>query len=356
MTYTIDGRPVGGNNAVFVIAEAGVNHNGELSLAEQLVDAAAAAGADAVKFQTFRTGALVTRTAARADYQTVNTGESGSQYQMLQSLELGPEAHFRLKEQAEARGLVFLSTPFDRESLDFLVHTLGLSALKLGSGEVTNLPLISAAGASGLPTVLSTGMSTAAEVIEAVRAFRLAGGQELALLQCVTSYPADPADANLRAMQTLATLTELPIGYSDHCLGNAVALAAAALGACIVEKHFTLDRNLPGPDHVASATPEELAQLVRDIKVVQAALGNGVKEPSAAERENMPVARKSLVTTCDLPAGTVLTDRLLTAKRPGTGISPARLDGVLGRKLRRSVPADTVLAWQDLDDGGPHGS
>lgn len=350
----IGDRTIGPGAPVFVIAEAGVNHNGDPALAEQLVHAAADAGADAVKFQTFRAAALVTSTAERASYQVRSTGDASSQFEMLRRLELPPETHWRLKRLAQDRGLVFLSTPFDPESLDFLVKELRVSALKLGSGEVTNLPLLRRAGASGLPLILSTGMATATEVQTAVAAFRVAGGHNLALLQCVTNYPADPADANLRAMSTLAQISGGPVGYSDHCLGNAVAVAAVALGASIIEKHFTLDRTLPGPDHAASAMPAELAAMIREIRTVEAALGSGIKEPTTAERALMPVARKSLVAACDIPAGTALTREMITIKRPGTGISPAELEQVIGRRLRRGVSADTVLNWDMIeaaDDG-----
>ncbi len=344
---TISGRKVGPGERCFVIAEAGVNHNGELSLARELIDAAKAAGADAVKFQTFRAERLVTRRAPTAAYQAHATGGEQTQFEMLKRLELSPEAHRELFAYCRARQVLFLSTPFDEEAVDRLV-TLGVPALKLPSGEVTNLPLLGHAARTRLPLIVSTGMSSLDEVADAVRTIRASGGRELALLHCVSSYPADPTEANLRAMDTMRSAFGVAVGYSDHTLGIEVALAAVALGACIIEKHVTMSRSLPGPDHQASATPEELAALIKGIRAVEVSLGHGRKEPAASEAGTAAVARKSLVAAQDIPVGSRLTEAHVAAKRPGTGLPPSKLREVVGRVAARDIAADTVLTREML--------
>jgi N-acetylneuraminate synthase len=341
-TLAIGDRKVGAGQPCFIIAEAGVNHNGRSDLALKLVDAAAEAGADAVKFQTFRAERLASPGAPKAAYQVKTTGGGESQFEMLKRLELSAEAHRELVARARERGIVFLSTPFDEESADFL-DGLGAAALKIGSGELTNLPLVAHVARKGKPVIISTGMSWLAEVEAAVRAVEEAGNRQVALLHCVTNYPADPADANLRAMRTLEQAFGVPVGYSDHTVGIEVALAAVALGACIIEKHFTLDRSLPGPDHQASLEPAELAALVRGIRAVEKALGTGRKQPAPAEAETARAARRSLVMAKDAPAGTVLTESHVALRRPGTGLPPAMLKSVVGRTLRRDVAAGAVI-------------
>jgi len=338
----IGDRCIGPEQPVFVIAEAGVNHNGDVDLALKLVDAAAEAGADAVKFQTFKAERLVSPDAPKAAYQVETTGGGESQFDMLKRLELSEKAHWKILAHARQRGILMLSTPFDAESADFL-DRLGLAAFKIGSGEITNLPLLAHIAAKGKPLILSTGMSWLAEVAEAVRTVRDAGARDLVLLHCLSNYPADPRDVNLRAMRTMADAFGVPVGYSDHTVGNEVALAAVALGACVIEKHFTLDRSLPGPDHKASLEPAELTALVRGIRVVEQALGHGRKEPTAAEADTARVARKSLVMARDAQAGTVLTEDMVAIKRPGTGLPPATLKDVVGRTLRQDVKAGTVI-------------
>ena len=325
----------------FIVAEAGVNHNGDLSLARALVDVAAEAGADAVKFQTFTADGLVTRAAPTADYQRRAAGEL-SQHAMLAALELSPAAHEALWTHCAARGIEFLSTPFDVDSAHYLKR-LGVRRLKISSGDVTNLPMLEVVGALGLPVILSTGMADLDEVDAAVAALRGAGLTDLVLLQCVSNYPADPALTNLRAMDTLARRFGVPVGLSDHSRGLTVAIAAAALGAACIEKHFTLDRSLPGPDHQASLTPDELTALVRAVREVEGALGDGVKRPAPSELPIRLVARKSLVAGRDLPAGTVLRREDLVILRPGTGLPPSALPHVLGRRTARAVAADTPL-------------
>jgi N-acetylneuraminate synthase len=339
---------VGSGHPVFVIGEAGVNHNGDLDLAHDLVEVAARAGADAVKFQTFKAERTVTPDAPKAEYQKQTTEAAESHYEMLRRLELSPESHRDLMAHCRKKGILFISTPFDEASAD-LLDSLDVPAFKVGSGEITNWPFLEYIARKGKPVILSTGMSYLSEVDEAVRVIRRAGCDQLILLHCVSNYPANPAHVNLRAMQTLAKAFQVPVGYSDHTLGIEIALAAVALGACAVEKHFTLDRNLPGPDHRASLEPEELQALVAGIRTVEQALGCGEKVPAPCEAENRLIARRSLTAALDIPAGTMLGRQLLVAKRPGTGLSPALLPLILGRKLRRDLAANELIRLEDVD-------
>jgi N-acetylneuraminate synthase len=332
----------------FVIAEAGVNHNGDPALARALVDAAVAAGADAVKFQTFSVDRLLTRQAAKAEYQQRVTGSDQSQYDMLAHLELSPADHQTLFTYCAEVGIEFMSTPFDPESARFLKR-LGVRRLKISSGDVTNLPMLEVVGALGLPVILSTGMADMAEVEAAVAALRGAGTTDLAVLQCVSNYPADPTLTNLRVMETFARAFGTPVGLSDHSTGLAMSIAAAARGAAYIEKHFTLDRSLPGPDHQASLLPDELRALVAAIRDVEAALGDGVKRPAPSELPVRDVARKSLVAARDLPRGAVLTREDLDVLRPGTGLSPAALARVLGRRTARAITHHTPLTEDMLE-------
>jgi N-acetylneuraminate synthase len=324
-----------------------VNHTGRAELARRLIECAADAGADAVKFQTFRAERLAVAQAAKADYQLRTTDRSESQLEMLRRLELPRETYPELLAQCRERGLLFLSSPFDEESADFL-DALKIPAFKIPSGEITNLPFLAHVARKGKPLILSTGMSTLEEVRAAFDTVVREGNRQVILLHCTSGYPAAPEDANLRAMKTLAETFGVPVGYSDHTLGMAVPLAAVALGACVVEKHFTLDRALPGPDHQASAAPEELASLVQGIRSVEKALGHGRKEPAPSEAAVAGVARKSLVAAKDIPAGTTITADHLALRRPGTGLPPAMLNAVVGRKARRDVRAGTLLEWEML--------
>ncbi|HUM16426.1 MAG TPA: N-acetylneuraminate synthase [Candidatus Nitrosotalea sp.] len=332
----------------FVIAEAGVNHNGDPALARALVDAAVAAGADAVKFQTFTVDRLLTRRAAKAEYQRRVTGGEESQYEMLARLELSPRDHEMLFARCAAAGIEFMSTPFDAESARYLKR-LGVRRLKISSGDVTNLPMLEEVGALGLPVILSTGMADMAEVEAAVAALRRTGATDLAVLQCVSNYPAEPALTNLRVMDTYARAFGTPVGLSDHSPGTAVAIAAAARGAAYIEKHFTMDRSLPGPDHQASLLPDELRALVTAIREVESALGDGVKRPAPSELPVREVARKSLVAARDLPAGRVLTREDLDVLRPGTGLSPAALPTVVGRTTRHAIAHHTPITEDMLE-------
>lgn len=359
-----------GDNAgrCLVIAEAGVNHNGSLDLALRLVDAAADAGADIVKFQTFKAESVVSRFAPKADYQVETTGGGESQLDMVRRLELAPEVHHRLREHCATRKIEFLSTPFDASSAAFLVNDLGLTRLKVPSGEITNGPLLLTIARFGRPVILSTGMSTLGEVEEALgilafgyldgrgppsrQAFREAyfsdAGQAklrelVTLLHCTTEYPAPFGEVNLAAMDTLREAFRLPIGLSDHTKGIAISIAAVARAAVVVEKHFTLDRSLPGPDHKASLEPGELAAMVAGIRQVEAASGDGIKRPSPAELRNAPIARKSLVAARKIFAGETFSAENLTAKRPGNGVSPMAYWEWMGRRAERDFAEDEPL-------------
>ena len=340
-------KMIGDEYPCFVIAEAGVNHNGDTKLAKRLVEVAVEAGTDAIKFQTFRAERLVTPDAPKATYQLETTDNSESQFEMLRHLELSNEAHRELMAYCREQGILFLSTPFDEESADLLA-VLAVPAFKIPSGEVTNLPFLRHVALYNRPMIISTGMSTLEEVEAAVRTVQEVNSQGLVLLHCVSSYPADPADANLRAMKTMENVFNVPVGYSDHTPGIEVALAAVALGACVIEKPFTLNRALPGPDHRASLEPDELVRLVRGIRVVESSLGHGRKEPAACEANTTAVARKSIVAARDIPAGTPLTENLMDVKRPGTGLPPSMLGQLIGRVAARDIPADTILTLEML--------
>ena len=339
---SVAGRGIGPGYPCFVVAEAGVNHNGEPEKTFRLVDAAVRAGADAVKFQTFTAEQLATRDAPKAGYQAEVTGSGESQFEMLRRLELSAEAHRELLAYSRQHGILFMSTPFGEDSAD-LLDELGIAVFKIPSGEITNLPFLAHVARKEKPMIISTGMATLGEVETAMGVVRDAGARDLVLLHCVSNYPARPSDVNLRAMETMAAVFEVPVGYSDHTAGMEVALAAVALGACVLEKHVTLDRSLPGPDHRASLEPAEFAALVTGIRTVEGALGNGCKEPAASEAVMAAVARKSLVAARHIPAGSKLTEEMLAAKRPGTGLSPAMRSQLLGRVVSRDIPAGTLL-------------
>lgn len=352
---------------VTIIAEAGVNHNGSLARALELVDAAAAAGADAVKFQTFSADAIATKAAPKAAYQKRETGEAQSQYEMLKALELDEAAHRALVARCAEKEIEFLSTPFDFESLRLLTEGLDLKRLKAGSGELTNAPLLLALARTGRPVILSTGMASLDEIREALSvlafgysargtprpgdfetAFESDAGQavlreKVTLLHCTSAYPTPDDEVNLKAIGALAQTFGLPTGFSDHSVGIEIPIASVAVGACMIEKHFTLDRNLPGPDHKASIEPEELAALVKGVRRVSAALGDGVKAPRALEKGTADVARKSLVAARAIAAGEVFTEENLTVKRPGTGLSPSRFWSLLGQPAPRAFAADDLI-------------
>jgi N-acetylneuraminate synthase len=334
-----------GEGRCFVIAEAGVNHNGDVGLAKELVDAAAAAGADAVKFQTWRTEKVVAAGAPLAAYQA--TGSDDDQFALLKKLELGDDAFVEIAAHAAERGILFLSTPDDEESADFLAE-LDVPLFKIGSAEVTNLPYLRYVGEKGKPLILSTGMANLAEVERAVEALEEAGVRDLALLHCVSSYPSDPRDSNLRAMATMRAAFGYPVGFSDHTLGSEVALAAAALGACILEKHLTLSVDLEGPDHQASLEPDEFAGLISAVRLVEGALGDGRKRPTAAEAETKLVVRRRVLAGKGIAAGTQLTDADLVLRRAGVGAFAEELPTLVGRVLTRDVAAGGPITRDDV--------
>lgn len=332
----------GGNEmSVYIIAEAGVNHNGSFELACKLVDAAKEAGVDCIKFQTFKSKNLVSHTAQKAEYQKDTTGE-GSQVDMLKKLELSFEEFLALKDYCDRVGICFLSTPFDFDSIDFL-NSIDMPFWKIPSGEVNNYPYLVALAKTRKPVVMSTGMCDLSEIQEAINVLRENGTDEIKLLHCNTEYPTPFEDVNLRAMQTMAAAFGLEVGYSDHTNGIEVPIAAAALGATVIEKHFTLDRNMEGPDHKASLEPDELAKMVSSIRNIEKALGNGDKTPSPSEKKNITVARKSIVAAKSIKAGEILTVENVTVKRPGTGISPMKWNKVLGRRAVRDFEEDELI-------------
>ncbi|MBN1275032.1 N-acetylneuraminate synthase [Candidatus Woesearchaeota archaeon] len=344
-------KPVEKGKNCFIIAEAGVNHNGDIALARKLVDAAKEAGADAVKFQTYKTEELVTEEADQAEYQVENIGKSESQYAMLKRLELTEKDFKDLKDYCDERGIIFMSTPHTQSAVDMLEPLV--PAYKIGSGDLNNTPLLRYAASKGKPLIISTGMSTLEEIQKAVAAIKEVN-EDLVVLHCTTSYPCPYDQVNLAAMQTIKEATGCVIGYSDHTEGIDVSLMAAAEGAYVIEKHFTLDKNMPGPDHKASLEPDELKKLVDRIRaedyppVTQEVLGSEEKKPTAAESKIARVARKSVITQRDIPAGNVITHDDLVIKRPGTGIAPEEIEKIVGKKARQDIKKDTLLGWSHI--------
>ena len=345
--FSIAGRPIGPGFPCFIIAEAGVNHNGDAGIALELIDVAAGAGADAVKFQTFSADRLASAGARMAGYQKRNMNSDVGQLQMLKDLELPRTAYPALLARAKDRGILFLSSPFDEESADFL-NDIGIAAFKIPSGEITNLPYLRHIALLGKPMIVSTGMATMDEIGAAMEEIVKSGDPPVSLLQCFSDYPANPADQNLMAMRTFESVFHVPAGFSDHTSGITVAAGAIGVGAHIVEKHFTLDQSLPGPDHKASLPPDQLAAMVAALRDVEAALGDGIKIPRGAEIETRKFARKSIVARVDIPAGKVLAREDLSVMRPGTGLSPAQLPMVVGRQVRHAIDAGSLLDASNL--------
>lgn len=326
---------------VYIIAEAGVNHNGSFDLACKLVDAAKDAGVDCIKFQTFKSKNLVSHSAQKAEYQKETTGD-GSQVDMLKKLELSYDEFMRLKDYCDQVGICFLSTPFDFDSIDFL-NSIEMPFWKIPSGEVTNYPYLLALAKTGKPVVMSTGMCEMEEIKEAIKVFREHGTTDIKLLHCNTEYPTPFEDVNLKAMQTMRDAFGLEVGYSDHTKGLEVSIAAVVLGATVIEKHFTLDCTMEGPDHKASLEPDELKAMVNSIRHIEAALGSGDKTPSESEKKNISVARKSIVAKRRIKVGETLTEENITTKRPGTGISPMRWNEIIGTRAIRDFEEDELI-------------
>ncbi len=330
---------------VFIIAEAGVNHNGSLDRAREMVAIAADAGADAVKFQTFKAETLVTKSAVKADYQKKTSAQDESQFEMLKKLELSHGAHSELIKICELKGIEFLSSPFDLETIDML-RGLGIQKWKIPSGEITNLPYLRKIASFGQEIILSTGMADLEEIKTALFVFTKAEIplNMITVLHCNTEYPTPFQDVNLSAMQTIkSSFPGVRIGYSDHTKGIEVPVAAVAMGATMIEKHFTLDKHLPGPDHNASLLPEELAQMVKALRNIELALGSGIKKPSRSEKKNIHIARKSIVAACSIAAGEIFTEDNLTVKRPGTGISPMKWDDIVGGTAGKNYKKDDLI-------------
>lgn len=338
---------------VIVIAEAGVNHNGSIEIAKQLVDKAAEAGADFIKFQTFKSEKLVSKYARQADYQRRNIGKESddSQLSMLKKLELSEEDHLELMDYCQKKGIKFFSTAFDLESIDYL-HSLNLGLWKIPSGEITNYPYIKKIAGYGELVILSTGMCELSDIKAAYKVLTNNGirKEQITILHCNTEYPTPYEDVNLRAMTALKDEFEVEVGYSDHTKGIEVPIAAVALGATVIEKHFTLDRNMEGPDHKASLEPDELKAMVSAIRHIEQALGSGHKTVSESERKNITIARKSIVAACDIKAGEIFTEENLTVKRPGNGISPMKWDEVIGLKAIRNFAEDEIIEVEDKNE------
>ena len=344
----IGNKVISPHSPAFIIAEAGVNHNGDIELAKSLIRVAAQTGADAVKFQTFKAEKLVTPDAQQAAYQTQNTGIQESQLAMLKRLEL-TYSHFKvLQEYAQQHDIIFLSSPFDLEAIDFL-HSIGVPAFKSGSGELTNLPYLRKMAGMGKPLIVSTGMATMEEVLQAQAWIQEAGNEQVVFLHCTSNYPCALEEVNLNAMHTLQQGTHALVGYSDHTAGIQIPIIAVAMGACVIEKHFTLDKDLPGPDHKASLSPEELTEMVEAIRWVEKVKGSAEKKPAPSEKATAYAARKSIVALVDIPEGTILTEEMISAKRPGSGISPAAWDQVIGRRTQKPIAQHEILSWDQLE-------
>jgi N-acetylneuraminate synthase len=339
-------KSLGDGFPCFVIAEAGVNHNGDLEIARRLVDASVKAGADAVKFQAFKAERLVIQSAPKAKYQK-NGEKSDSQLKMLKKLELTEEDFKTLNVYSQKKGIIFLASVFDEESTEVL-ERIGVPAYKMGSGELTNLPLLAYVAEKGKPMIISSGMSTLDEVSEAISTVRGNGCKEIILLHCISNYPAAAHDVNLKVIKTLKEKFRLPIGFSDHTLSLVIPAVAVSMGAIVIEKHITLDHKMAGPDHRASLEPEEFYSMVKNIREVEEALGDGLKRVTEGEQEIRNVARRSLVAAVDIPAGSTISLEMLDVKRPGTGISPKHARKVAGKKAKELIRRDELIKWELL--------
>lgn len=327
---------------IYIIAEAGVNHNGDINIAKKMVDTAKSCGADAVKFQTAKSENVISRFAPKAEYQKETTNPNESQLDMVKKLELSYDEFEELQNYCRKIGITFISTPFDIDSVHFL-DKLDIPLFKIPSGEITNLPYLTEIGKTKKPVILSTGMSNLSEIRAAVDVLKKFGTKDITLLHCNTAYPTPYEDVNLSAMKTIRDTFNLPVGYSDHTKGIEVPIASAAMGAAVIEKHFTLDRNMEGPDHKASLEPDELKEMIISIRHIEKALGSSEKKPAKSEIVNRDIARKSIVAKCDIKAGTVFTEENITVKRPGNGISPMKWFEVLGKKAPRDFVYDELI-------------
>ncbi|MBX4261738.1 N-acetylneuraminate synthase [Clostridium estertheticum] len=346
--FKIENKVIGDGNRTFIIAEAGVNHNGDINIAKQLVDKAVNSGVDAIKFQTFKTEKLVTGYADMADYQKSNIGHTSSQFNMLKQLELSQESFIKIREYCKYKEIMFLSTPFDFESADFL-ESIGMPAFKISSGDLTNIPLLEHIAKFNKPIILSSGMANLSEIEEALNAIYCLGNIEVAVLHCTSNYPAKLQSVNLNAMNTIRNAFKVVGGYSDHTKGITVPIAATAIGADIIEKHFTLDKNMQGPDHKASLNPTELKDMVQAIRDVEMALGNGIKRYNQSELDTIKAARKSIVASRCIKKGQIITIMDLDYKRPGTGLSPKFYVDIVGKKTNRDIKMDEQITLNIIE-------
>jgi N-acetylneuraminate synthase len=341
-----DGSSLFGNRT-FIIAEAGVNHNGNINIAKKLIDVAVEAGVDAVKFQTFSADNLVIKTAEKAEYQMQTTEAAETQYEMLKRLELSYQEHIELYNYCLQKGTMFLSTPFDFESVD-LLEKLGIKMYKVSSGDLTNMPLLRYIAKKNKPIILSTGMANLGEIEEAIDWIEQEGNNRIILLHCTTSYPTAYEDVNLRVITTLQRAFKLPVGYSDHTVGTEVPIAAASMGACVIEKHFTLDKSMNGPDHKASLDPQELKYMILSIRNIEKAQGTGIKRLSDIEIKNKKIVRKSIVARKEINCGQVLSEDVLDIKRPGNGIAPKFFNKMIGMRSNKRIEKDSLIQWKDV--------
>lgn len=342
----ISNKAIAPREPCFIVAEAGVNHNGEVRLAKKLINVAKKAGADAVKFQVFKAEDTVTRTAGKAAYQKKGTRKE-PQYKMLKKLELTKSEFKQLADYAKRKKIIFLASAFDKGSVD-LLSELNVPAFKIPSGEITNLPLLRHVASKGKPIIMSTGMSTLGEIAEALEVIKRGGAKDVILLHCVSDYPTKMEEINLRAIETLKRAFGGLVGLSDHTVGITIPIAAAALGAVMIEKHFTLDKKLPGPDHKASLEPGELEEMVIRIREVEKALGSGIKEPTRGEHDVKRAVRRSIVAKVDIPRGAEITEEMLAFKRPGIGLEPKYVEKVVGKRARRDIKADELITLEKL--------
>jgi len=347
MEVFLDGKPIGRGKPCFIIAEAGVNHNGSLETALTLVDKAKEVGADCVKFQTFKAAAVVTREAPKANYQLEVTDRSESQLEMLQRLELSLEDYRKIIARCKEREILFLSTPYSAEDADFL-NDLGVAGFKIASGQIVEWDFLRHVARLGKPMIMSTGMATMSEVFDGVQAVRAEGNEQIIVLQCTTNYPSRVEDSNIRCMLSIDKCVQCLTGYSDHVPNNFPCYAAVSLGACVIEKHFTLDNEMPGPDHSSSLNPTDFAELVRGIRAVEASLGSFIKEPCKAEQLNMTGMRRSIVLVKDVAAGEVIARSHLAFKRPATGLPPGELDKIIGQRYALDLRVDSILHMHDI--------
>lgn len=348
---SINNRLIGTGQPCFIIAEAGVNHNGDMHIARCLINAAAEAGADAIKFQSFITEEIIINSAPKADYQVKTTGDSGSQFRMLKELELSADEQVMLKSYCEEKNIIYLCTPYENKSIDML-DNMGVAAFKIASTDTTNIPFLRYIARKGRPVLLSTGMSSLGEVEQAMRTLRAGGlDNKIIILHCTSEYPAPINEVNLRVILSMREAFGCPVGFSDHTSGVSVSSWAVAVGACVIEKHFTLDRNMIGPDHQASIEPKDLSILVKNVRNLEVAMGDGIKKVMPSELHNKPFMQKSLVARRNISAKKIITADDLICKRPGSGLTPSWFDRVVGRRTTKDIPKDEVLTLASIDWG-----